>query len=544
MARNVKVGRGLRVTGGADAVVIGAGPNGLAAANLLVDAGWDVLVLEAETDPGGAVRSGELTLPGFTHDRFSAFYPLGIASPILGGLHLERHGLRWRSSPLVLAHPGRDEHCPAISCDLDETAALLDAGAPGDGDAWRRLYGFWDKVGDRLLDALFTPFPPVRPGVRLAATLGPAGMVRFARFGMVPVRRLAEEEFSGAGPGLLLTGSALHADLPPEGAGSSLYGWLLACLGQQRGFPVPEGGAGKLTEALVGRFLIAGGRLECGVRVDRIVVRDGQAVAVRTESGDEYPAARAVLADVGAPGLYRDLVGYEHLPERFVDDLRRFQYDNGTVKVDWALSGPVPWISEPARRSAAVHVADGMDHFTESAAQLACGHIPARPHLVLGQMGVADPTRSPPGTETVWAYTHVPQKVRGDAGAKDGASLKGVWDEAEGELFAERIEAEIEALAPGFRNLIEGRFIATPPVLEAANANLVGGAVNGGTAQLHQQLIFRPTSGRGRAETPVKSLYLASASAHPGGGVHGGPGANAARAALKADRLRRLLPRR
>ena len=523
--------------GDPDAVVVGAGPNGLVAANLLADAGWAVLVLEAQPDPGGAVRSGELTLPGFIHDRFSAFYPLGAASPVLNSLELERHGLRWRRSPLVLAHPRQDGRGAILSTDLDETAASLDADSPGDGDAWRKLFGLWERIGDDLLDSLLSLFPPVVPGARLAARLGPAGLLRFARLGLLPVQRLAEEEFSGPGAGLLLTGAALHTDLAPDSTASSIFGWLLCCLGQQVGFPVPEGGAGRLTDALVARLHERGGRLMCGTAVTKVLIRDRRAVGVVTADGTEHRARRSVLADVGAPALYREMVGPEHLPARLIKDLRQFQYDNSTVKVDWALDGPIPWTGEATRRAATVHVADGLQHYIESASQLARGHIPARPHLVVGQMGVADPTRSPAGTETAWAYTHVPQRVRDDA----GGNLKGIWDDAEGEVFAERIEAEIEMLAPGFRDLVRGRYIATPPILEASNANLVGGAVNGGSAQIYQQLIFRPTPGLARPETPIRRLYLASASAHPGGGVHGAPGANAARAALAADRRPRRL---
>ncbi|HEV7862589.1 MAG TPA: NAD(P)/FAD-dependent oxidoreductase [Acidimicrobiia bacterium] len=523
------------MTGDADAVVIGAGPNGLVAANLLADAGWSVVVLEAELEPGGAVRSGELTVPGFVHDRFSAFYPLGAASPVLGALGLDRYGLRWRRSPVVLAHPLPDGRCPILSTDLDETAASLDADAPGDGEAWRRLYGLWERLSGPLLDALLTPFPPLSAGARLAARLGPAGLLRFARFGVLSVQRLAEEEFSGDGGGLLLTGAALHTDLAPDSSASSIFGWLLCGLGQQVGFPVPEGGSGQLTQALVDRLTARGGRIVCGTRVTRILVRDGRAVGVVTAGGDEVAAQRAVVADVGAPALYRDMIGAEHLPPAVLEDIRRFQYDNSTVKVDWALDGPIPWAADQARRAGTVHLADGMDHFVEASCDLLTGRIPARPHLVMGQMGVADPTRSPAGTETAWAYTHVPQKVRGDAGGE----LKGIWDEAEGDVFADRIEAQIEALAPGFRSLIRGRFVATPPVLEAANANLVGGSVNGGSAQVHQQLVFRPIPGLARPETPVRGLYLGSSSAHPGGGVHGACGANAAHAALMAERLRR-----
>jgi phytoene dehydrogenase-like protein len=517
-----------------DAVVIGAGPNGLVAANVLADAGWDVLVLEEQPEPGGAVRSAPGPAPGFVTDLCSAFYPLAAASRAIGALELERHGLRWVHSPTVLAHPLLDGRAAVLSRDLERTVIGLDALGTGDGAAWRRLHGTWQRLGPLLLDALFVPFPPVRAGARLAATLGPTGLLRFTRFGLLPVRRLAEEEFTGPGS-LLLAGCALHADLMPELNGSALFGWLLAMLGQQYGFPVPEGGAGQLTAALVRRLESGGGQVRCGAPVREVVVRGGRAVGVRTADGDDVRARRAVLAAVPATHLYGGLVGWTHLPPRLRDDMRRFQWDYATFKLDWALRGPVPWAAGETAGAGTVHLAADMDEMTEYTAHIAMGRVPAHPFLLVGQMTTADPCRSPVGTESLWAYTHVPRKIRGDAGGDD---ISGAWDERDREAFASRIEAQIERFAPGFRDRIIARTVTAPPQLAEHNANLVGGAINGGTTALHQQLVFRPTPGLGRPETPVASLYLASSSAHPGGAVHGACGANAARAALRGHLAR------
>ncbi|MET9831197.1 NAD(P)/FAD-dependent oxidoreductase [Streptomyces sp. NPDC006385] len=530
-----------------DAVVIGAGPNGLVAANVLADAGWSVEVLEEQPEPGGAVRHDRGVDPGFVNDLFSSFYPLAAASPVLAALRLEDHGLRWSHAPSVLAHPLTDGRCAVLDRDVEITAASLEAFAPGDGAAWRRLHEVWQRLHPDLLGTLFTPFPPVRAGTRLALRLRAAGGLRMARSLVLPVRRLGEEEFRGQGGRLLLAGNALHADLAPESAGSGGFGWLMAMLGQTYGFPVPVGGSGALTQALARRLTARGGRVRCRQRVERIEVRDGRAVGVRTAVGDAVTARRAVLADVSVPALYGELLAAEHLPAQLLDDLRRFQWDFATFKVDWALDGPVPWQAEQASRAGTVHLADGMDELTRFAAQIAMRQVPDRPFLLFGQMTTADATRSPLGTESAWAYTHVPHEIGADA-ADEG--ITGSWETKDQERMADRVERQVERFAPGFRSLIRARRILAPPALEALDRNLSGGALNGGTTALHQQLLFRPVPGTGRPETPVPGLYLASAGAHPGGGVHGAPGANAARAALHRHRppglaaAQRLLTRR
>ncbi|MFJ6138800.1 phytoene desaturase family protein [Kitasatospora sp. NPDC092286] len=518
-----------------DAIVIGAGPNGLVAANVLADAGWQVDVLEGQAEPGGAVRSDRGVHPGYVHDVFSSFYPLAMASPAIGALDLEKHGLRWSHAPTVLAHPLPDGRCATLHRGAAATCAGLESTFGGaDAGAWQRLSQLWDELDPHLLRTLFTPFPPVKAGAATAARIRAAGGLRALRFLTLPVRRLAQEEFTQPGAGLLLAGCALHADMLPEGVGSAAFGWLMAMLGQQVGWPVPVGGASALTGALVRRLESLGGRVHCGAPVVEVIVRGGRALGVRTVDGRAYRAHRAVLADVPAPALYGSLVGWEHLPPRTAEDLRRFQWDFSTLKVDWALDGAIPWAAPAAADAGTVHLGADLDELSDYALQLTTGRLPRRPFALLGQMTTADPARSPAGTESAWAYTHVPQTIKDDLGPD---AITGRWDTREAHAMAERVEDQVERFAPGFKDRIVARRILTPPILQSLNPSLVGGAINGGTTALHQQLVFRPVPGTGRPETPVTGLYLASSSAHPGGGVHGACGANAARAALRSHRL-------
>ena len=504
-----------------DAVVIGAGPNGLVAANALADAGWDVVLVEGNDEVGGAVRSAEVTAPGYVTDLFSAFYPLAAASPITRDLHLEEHGLVWRRAPHVLAHALDDGSAALLCSRAEDTAAGLEAQSPGDGAAWLELVQGWDRIRDPLLDALFTPFPPVGAGLRMLRRLGAADTLDFARLAVLPARRLGQERFTGQGAGLLLTGNAMHSDVPPDAAGSGMFGWLLCMLGQDVGFPVPEGGAGELAQALRRRAESRGVRVLTGTSVTAVTTAGGRATGVRLADGTTLRAARGVLADVPATTLYRDLLADHPLPARLRRDLDRFQWDHPTVKVNWALDRPVPWTADAAKGAGTVHLGVDTDGFVDFAADLSVGRTPQRPFLLFGQMTPSDPTRSPRGTESAWAYTHVPHGTD--------------WSGAQLADHVQRMEDAVERVAPGFRDSQVARHVQSPGDLEAVNPSLVGGAINAGTAGLHQQLVFRPTPGLGRPETPVPGLYLAGASAHPGGGVHGACGWNAARAALGAN---------
>jgi phytoene dehydrogenase-like protein len=523
-----------------DGIVIGSGPNGLVAANHLVDAGWSVLVLEGQPDLGGAVRSANDVHPDFVHDTFSAFYPLAAASPTVQSFHLEDHGLVWRHAPAVLGHPFPDGSWAMLDRDRQVTAAGFDDQHAGDGEAWLELCEQWDAIGDKLIQGLLTPFPPVKATIGGLLKLPRAGGFQLVRDLLTPAAALGRNRFGGEAPRIVLAGNAGHSDIPLDSPGSGLMALLMSMMGQTVGFPAPEGGAGSLTQALARRLRSLGGEIRCAAPVDHIGTSGGRARTVHA-GGETFTADRAVVATVVAPKLYGDLLDAADVPDRIRRGMRSFQLDPSTVKVDWALSGPVPWAAPPAKAPGTLHVADSVTDMAEALGQVSAGVIPARPFMLAGQMTTTDPTRSPAGTESMWAYTHVPQESAGDAGNE---GIRGVWDHDDLERFADRMQERFEKLAPGFGSLVTERRILGPRELESRDANLIGGAINGGTSQLHQELVFRPVPGPGRAETGVPGLYLGGASAHPGGGVHGAAGMNAARAALAHSRLRRLTGRR
>lgn len=467
-----------------DAVVIGSGPNGLAAAITLALAGRSVAVFEAHDTVGGGMRSGELTLPGFVHDICSAVHPLGIASPFFRTLPLERYGLEWIQPPTPMAHPLPDAPAALLERSIAATAAALGV----DGPAWRRLMEplarDWDVIARVFLG-------PLRP---LAMASHPLALGRFGLEALLPARTLARLQFRGDAASALFAGMAAHAMLPLEQPPSAAFGLMLGVSGHVTGWPIARGGSQRIADALAAYLRDLGGVIFTGAPIATL---------------DELPAARAILCDVTPRQLLR-LAG-ARLPASYAAALRRYRYGPGSFKIDYALDGPVPWRDPACLRAGTVHLGGTMEEIAAGERAVACGETPERPLTLVAQQSLFDVTRAPMGKQTLWAYCHVPNGSTVDMTA--------------------RIEAQIERFAPGFRERVLARHISGPHDLERYNANYIGGDINGGLQDIWQ-LFTRPTLSLNPYKTPVDGLYICSSSTPPGGGVHGMCGYWAAQDAL------------
>lgn len=465
-----------------DAVVVGAGPNGLSAAIELARNGIDVLVLEAAGTVGGAARTEELTLPGFRHDVGSAVHPLGIGSPFFSSLPLEQHGLEWVHPDLPLAHPLDDGRVALLSSDLGETAAALGR----DERAYRRLVGpfcrMWPTFVDHVLDA------PTR------VPRDPALMLRFGLRALRTIGSLARP-FRTAEGRALLAGNAAHAAIPLERPLAAAVGITLMVAAHSVGWPIPRGGAGSLTRALASLLESFGGSVETGVRVRSLA---------------DIPAARATLLAV----THRQVaeIAGDRLPPTYRESMATWEYGPGAFKVDWALDAPIPWGNVEVSRAGTVHLGGTLEEIARAERAPWKGRLADRPFVLLAQPTLFDPTRAPEGKHVAWAYCHVPNGWEGDA--------------------TDLVEAQVERFAPGFRERVLARSIHAPADLEAWDANLVGGDVNGGALTLTQTFGPLPSTLHPWS-TPVDGLYVCSASRPPGGGVHGMVGYRAAREALR-----------
>jgi len=452
-----------------DAVVVGSGPNGLIAAARLAGSGMRVLVLEAQSQVGGGLRTEELTLPGFRHDVCSSVHTLAQASPAFRELDLAREGLAFAHSEVPLAHP-LPTTTALLHRDLDETAA----GLGRDGGAWRRVMGPVAGGVGGVVDGILDP---------LRVPRHPFGLARYGAVGLVPATALAQTAFRDDPARALLAGLAAHAILPLDAAATTAYGVLLGGLGHAVGWPVAVGGSQSIADALVARITMLGGEVRTGAEVRSLA---------------DLPSARHVLLDLTPRQVVR--IAGDRLPDRYRHRLAGFRYGSGVFKVDWALDGPVPWRDPDVGRAATVHLGGGWREIVASEAAVARGQHPEAPYVLLVQPSVADPTRAPAGKHTLWAYCHVPHGSRVD--------------------MTERVEATIERSAPGFRDIVLARHTMDTAALEAHNANEIGGDIAGGAGDW-RQLLTRPLVSLRPWTTPVDGLYLCSASTPPGGGVHG-----------------------
>jgi len=465
-----------------DAVVVGSGPNGLAAAITLARAGCSVVVYEANATIGGGARSAELTLPGFIHDVCSAVHPLAAASPFFKTLPLERFGLEWIEPEIPLAHPLDNGSAACLYKDIDVTAEQLHE----DADAYRRLLKplarNWEKLSIEFLQPmLHWPRHPIT-------------LAHFGILGVCPATLLAKFVFKGDRARALFAGNAAHSFLPLETPLSSAFALVLGLTGHALGWPIPRGGSQQISNALASYLRELGGKIEVNHRIENL---------------RELPKSRVILLDVSVWEFLR--IAGQEMPPGYRRKLESFRHAPGIFKIDYALNEPIPWKADACRRSGTIHLGGGIDEIAAAERDVARGKIPERPFVLVAQQSLFDPTRAPQGRHTLWAYCHVPFGCSTD--------------------MSDQIESQIERFAPGFRDCVLARHTMTAADLARSNPNLAGGDISGGAANL-MQLLARPILSPTPYRTPLPGVYLCSASTPPGGGVHGMCGYHAACVAL------------
>ncbi len=475
-----------------DAVIIGAGPNGLAAAITLARAGRSVIVYETSQTVGGGCRTQELTLPGYQHDVCSAIHPLALGSPFFRSLSLEQLGVQWVAPPAPLAHPLPDGRVAVLHRSIAATGATF--GNANDAIAYRNLLAPLVNGWRELIDGVEGPLRP------LHQLLHPHASLVMARFGLNALRSargVARSHFRGEPARALFAGMGAHAMLPLDQSPSAAAGLMLALLGHAVGWPFPQGGSQAITDAMATYLRTLGGEIVTGTPIVTL---------------DELPTSRMILCDV-TPSQLLALAG-ERMPPYFARQMQRYRYGPGVFKLDLALDGPIPWREETCAHAGTVHIGGTLEAITASERAVWEGVVAEHPFVLLAQQSLFDPSRAPAGKQVAWAYCHVPNGYDGD--------------------MTEAIEAQIERFAPGFRDRILARHTLNPAALQRYNANYIGGDINGGVQDL-AQLFTRPTLQFDPYATPIKGLYLCSSSTPPGGGVHGMCGYYAAQSALRAD---------
>jgi phytoene dehydrogenase-like protein len=522
---------------GYDAVIVGAGHNGLIAGIRLARAGWSVLVLEQGPRPGGAVLSEELTLPGFVHDVFSTNQNLLLGSPFYAefGAALAGHGLAYTVGGKPYANAFPDGTALGVDRDLALTLASLGERDKADVDGWLRLQELYDRFGPTLFSLYSVPAPSAAMAAilaRAAVRLRPGGLARLGQLLVSSTRELGDTFFASPEAKAMVACWGMHLDLGPDVSGGAMFPFLQVFNDQRQGMSIVEGGASRMVQALVGLFKEYGGELHTGAEVRRVITSGDTARQVELADGRRITARRAVIANTTPTALFGRLL--DRAPARTRQDAARFRYGPATMMLHLALDGPVPWRAGAAVAGHAyVHLAPYVEDLARTYTASLNGLLPRDPMLVCGQTSVVDPTRAPTGKHVLWVQVRtLPSKIRGDEAAEITATH---WEEA-AEPYAERVLDRLEDYAPGLRGRVLGRAVLSPLDLERRNPNLVGGDSLAGSMHLRQNFLFRPFPGMSRYATPVRRLYLVGASTWPGAGVNGLSGDHVARRLLRARR--------
>lgn len=502
-----------------EVAVIGAGINGLSAAALLAKAGRSVVVLESQPEPGGAVRTEEITEPGFRHDLFAMNLGLFAGGPVMAalGADLERHGFSLVPSSRPFCSVFPDGSMIGVRADNDATIAELAREAPEDIDAWQRLsaqLGEWAPYLVGVLGADMPSWSMARTAYKAWRALGKDGVFEMAKLALQSTRSFTGENFANPKTRALMASWGMHLDFAPDIAGGALFSFLETIGGQQFGMVIGQGGAAGLIDALVAIIEENGGEVRCNATVSEIAVASGKATGVVLTDGTRIDATRAVVSNVN-PALMADLLPRDQQQRLEVRRVRGFTPGLATMMIHLALDDLPPWRASEARSFNYVHIGPYIDDMAMTYTQAAAGHLPDSPTLVVGQPTVSDPSRAPEGKHTLWIQVRVLP-----ATLADGSS----WDQV-GELYADRIIAKIEEYAPGLGAVIRSRAVLSPADLERHNANLIGGDSLGGSHHPAQFFFLRPVPGWGRHRTPVKDLFVCGSGTWPGGGVGGGSGA-------------------
>lgn len=522
-----------------DAVIIGAGHNGLAAGVVLAEAGWKVLVLERNSRPGGAVRTEEVTLPGFRHDLMAMNLNLFAGSPFFEryGSRLQENGFEMVASSHPVCSLFPDGKMLGISTDLEETLGSISQVSAADAEAYRSLFEQFGRMAPHLFPLLGVAMPSVavaRTLFRGARALGRNWPFDLGRLVLQSSRELVEDHFESPEVAALVSTWGMHLDFPPDMAGGALFPFLETMAAQANGMVIGRGGATSMIDGLTGLLESLGGELRYDAEVDGITVENGTATGV-TVQGERFQADRAVIANLAPTVLFRRLLPEDAVPPEFMEKVRRYRYAPGTLMVHLAMSDLPGWEADlSAREYAYVHLAGYMDDMTRTYNEAVAGLLPTRPALVVGQPTTVDPTRAPDGNHVLWVQVRmVPSQIRGDAAGEIEAST---WSDAK-EPFADRVVSILEEYAPGVGSNVLARHVMTPEDLESSNPNLVGGDQLSGSHHPMQHFVFRPFPGWSRYSTPIDQLFMCGAATWPGAGVGAGSGT------LLADRLTSRLHR-